>query len=939
MPPTKNACGIGPEGLQRASSLTSHKTLPRPPAKKGLSSLLPPMIDDSTRNGKARSTSSPISRPSQNKTTISPAPKRSPSALPPTPPLTAHRSSEGLGHQRTTSRRRHGKSPSQELSTPTTQSLPTPDTTPPRAALGLSVHHSPAELESSSRADSFKTAREQQTDGESVPAVSPFIHGKRGPISSMNGLGVDCAASMPQLESDEETASTTPTRKPRRKEFTTFDGEWRKQGKPELNVDLGKEWNAINMRNVTVRKRGHQAKKPSLPHAQEFSPQAASENKPNPTSEVLRSVSMQEKSSQATPPSEVGNKAKRSVSLKEKPAQLPEKKEMQASETAEVPVTWPKMIEDIFLNNNVDTDTRRFSGLSGTSTVISAIVVDQTPQRQRTLRHTGQNLALRERNKSSKSDLPPRKPIPPANDSTSLSKREQEISRRSHKSLSSKMSSRSSIVSNSIPVVVIPQRRSSLKSSRSSSVNQRSTSLTSNSIHSAREEDGCFGLRRHKRRTYSDPASPSFRTENNRGREHAPIIPQRSSSLSAPTSRNVSRAASVSSQGRVPLQLAKPEVKEVGQHSPKKISEWGPADFLSIGHLSAPITPISQLSNTSKTPEALQATAINLYPHHNESVLIIEQQAVKSPEVPQTPSAAVKALDFPSFAAGGQSTPLLHGLSSSPKIARLDESLFSPPDPVTTPIGRGIFSSHQVDSPLKNPRNPPMPPALKLIPPTPALATPSIESGRQLGHSNALPSDESPKPVRRLSLLRRTFSNRRHSESLTTSFAKSIGIDEGTQTADDSAHLSRRGEHDSSKLHPFWRPQGFWDDLSDSDDDERFDGGSGRSSLSRQPLRRSSTLRSLFAILPQAESRVVRRRRSSAASIASEPRLSVASTTKITKRRVRSVSGMGMQIEYIGLRGLRDRVRAARNNRRERKRDLERAKLRTMIRVVNTNSS
>ncbi|MBE7182213.1 MAG: hypothetical protein INR71_13595 [Terriglobus roseus] len=122
----------------------------------------------------------------------------------------------------------------------------------------------------------------------------------------------------------------------------------------------------------------------------------------------------------------------------------------------------------------------------------------------------------------------------------------------------------------------------------------------------------------------------------------------------------------------------------------------------------------------------------------------------------------------------------------------------------------------EVDSPLRNPRSAPQPPAFKVIPPTPFS---EIED--PLAAAQALQSAQAPRPpARRISLMQRA---RRYSDSfLQPLFVRTVSVKRVMRpaTGDEAATRDRN-------LHPQWRPRGFWDDFSDSEseDDDWFGDG------------------------------------------------------------------------------------------------------------------
>jgi len=280
----------------------------------------------------------------------------------------------------------------------------------------------------------------------------------------------------------------------------------------------------------------------------------------------------------------------------------------------------------------------------------------------------------------------------------------------------------------------------------------------------------------------------------------------------------------------------------------------------------------------------------------------------------------------------------------------------------------------EVDSPLRNPRAPPEPPAIKFIPPTPA----AVEEDRQLGYTlDDRPATSGEKPKRTMSLMRRAFSNRRNSETaaqrpgfLTRTF--SLGgrrelADSSTQTSKETANPSTMYPSvidqpaDGSKLHPFWRPTHFWDDLEDRDsmDDEEFPRYPPPVERPTHPKRSlSGRLKRTFAILPikdeyeyqpyamdrrtmrrtpSGNMRVVKqrsenslrreaydRRQFSEPHPSSDPEPFGYNFKEGNGGRVHTIPGLGLRIEYVGWSGMRRRMS-------ERKREQRSEKLRQSI--------
>jgi len=250
------------------------------------------------------------------------------------------------------------------------------------------------------------------------------------------------------------------------------------------------------------------------------------------------------------------------------------------------------------------------------------------------------------------------------------------------------------------------------------------------------------------------------------------------------------------------------------------------------------VTPFSQASyeTAGTAAEVSEALAVTLFPHQNKSVLVVQHE--KAPE-----SESLRPID------------------TQPKVEISGKSAIGP----NTPPHRHPMD--EVDSPLRNPRAPPEPPsgppAIKFIPPTPAGLSPGQEEDRQLGFYY-----EPEKPKRTMSLMRRAFNNRRDPELaakagfLQRTFSlrdRRPGSNvESTRTSKGEANLSTLYPSvadqpaDDSKLHPFWRPTHFWDDLedydSDADDELHYPPIDNRPAPPKRCL--SSKLKRTFAILP-----------------------------------------------------------------------------------------
>jgi hypothetical protein len=209
-------------------------------------------------------------------------------------------------------------------------------------------------------------------------------------------------------------------------------------------------------------------------------------------------------------------------------------------------------------------------------------------------------------------------------------------------------------------------------------------------------------------------------------------------------------------------------------------------------HLFAQTTPFSQ---TSDTLEVSEATAVSIYPHNNNSLLVVEQTGRSSAPLSQ-------------LSASGDSTPVA--------IAdHLPVNEAYPPalmvQPATPPQMHA--SVPNVDSPLRNPRKPPQIPlqlpAIRVLP-----ATPSAE----LEDSPLDVQEVSPMP------LTRSFSLKERARHYSDSFvrpiiARTTSLRHTYSSRPRSPYRQQDDEQRRSNLHPFWQPRGFWDEFSDSDSD------------------------------------------------------------------------------------------------------------------------
>ena len=235
--------------------------------------------------------------------------------------------------------------------------------------------------------------------------------------------------------------------------------------------------------------------------------------------------------------------------------------------------------------------------------------------------------------------------------------------------------------------------------------------------------------------------------------------------------------------------------------------------------------------------EVSQATAVSIYPHNNNSLLVVQQLAR-----PAT-SSVIEHRRTTSSIRSGASTSYSHtqsqpGASFTATIVPSTPPTNADARPASNSSTSGSKTrSPQHLSPLQTQSHGPKPPVFKLIPPTPLS---EIDSPLSLSHPNAsvkvaqltgpgVPTNASlaiqNTPSRRLSLRQRA---RRLSEPIIQPLLQAkaqLPLSTNKNRYDLQAHPPSVPSisdipQESNKLHPFWRPRGFWNDFSDSEDEE-----------------------------------------------------------------------------------------------------------------------
>ena len=807
--------------------------------------------------------------------------------------------------------------------TPVVQrSPPTPETTPPRGNnIGHTLVASSAALNLSSRTESFKTAHEELSSDEgSRPPNQPVAHpagqhwlrtvGHERLKEIGLGLGLESE------ENDTSMRIVTRRRPSETYDFVTFDGAW--GGSREGLDSVGTDDSQHSPRIGLVRRR----KRPQISNrSSPISPKVCDEA---PTG-LAKSLSLRQRveRSRQTPP-------------------------RASTERFAQQIQWPIRDDDLDLDAKLrEVDDRRLSQMSATSTVIEAMVIDTPPKRERTLRHTGRisilnslDNSLNHSNRSSlvSADHSNRRLIRHGKSPEGGTKRSY-----ASDSATSRTSSVAQVRHDIIPVIVIPERRSSLKSAVASSRRRsRAISLTSARQQSLRpttapdEAVGYFDIPKRERRTLSAvvPESTLSKAEGRIARETPPALLAQKSPSSAPASRNLSRATSAksgsmiahdceegqSSQSQPVLHITEPNDT---QNTSLERSSTG--DWSALRPRSALVTPFSLRSARSSTPGTLEvdeATAVSIYPHTNKSILVVQQ-------LPRRDSQPAER----STIVAGNANFVIPGPT---KPAIIHQNPVEPEDPV-------LEERHLSNSPLKNPREPPQPPDFKIIPPTPANNTPVGDLDERSGLA--------PPGKRRgpFSMMKRALSARRYSESFVSPFSGSFA-----RRRSISARAPSVSETPENKLHPFWRPRGFWDDLSDSDSEFGNSGvlvgnSIGMPQPKHTPPTRSSSLSQRFGSLrlrgrrmpgfsPDRYRPSAQRRRQSYSDNYDNQNYDYEfiQPDRSAERPHGGVAipRLGYQVQFVGFKGLQERMEKRKEKREEGKRERIREKLRGSIGVV-----
>lgn len=537
------------------------------------------------------------------------------------------------------------------------------------------------------------------------------------------------------------------------------------------------------------------------------------------------------------------------------------------------------------LSDSFSVDAKRSSGTSaqsGNSAAIEVMLWDRAagPRRQRTLRHVKKQHALR----APSAPVGQTEPAAPAARQTSMpveypeerrARRDTVVASSNRRSLSSGKARREVWSSGAIPVVVVPDRQSSQRNhsrepslrSTSRSRSRRSASVGSSGMDARRPRESVPPQTAHTRRSRR---SADLISHDERTIDFPPAIPTRSSSLSAPTSRNVSRSTSIAaasprvgSNSTLPAEKESAAEKRLPKEEPTPVAspEDGPARRFSFAqtdnhedHLdvismkySSRNTPfsIASLETMGTAPEVSEAHAVHMYQHQNSSVLMVNHSNRPSEASDRTLDRVVAA---PAIVATGP--------NGSEPVTPTDQQI-----PLVTD-----------DSPLRNPRAPPTPPRPSSSPPSIHLipATPSGDRSTARGPDARVGSyfDTSDgSPLRRVSVLRKAFRSRRNSVdypptaskapsrltrtfSLTRQLGKTFDVGLSSRSKAEMEWLPTHTQDelepaDERKLHPFWQPK---DAHEPCEFGAQCPHHGGKVSVPKRSL--SSRMKNVFAIMP-----------------------------------------------------------------------------------------
>lgn len=245
------------------------------------------------------------------------------------------------------------------------QSLPTPKTTPPRISRALVP--SQALRDPSLRTGSFETARENpSSDGDETPIGSPLSHSvqQNGLSSSGKAVPKDVGLGLTlELSGDDEKPAltgTTPKSSP-------IADNLAPSSRPQQSARIEADNNDTGLEDEQPEKLSVQ------PKVGRTRPRVSTQPMPRP-----------EKADKG-----VGSPVAGSQSLRQRLGRSQHHPSVSMEKFA-AEIDWPLNDGELDLEARLrEMDSRRFSQISGTSTVVEAMVIDSKPRRKQTLRHIG----------------------------------------------------------------------------------------------------------------------------------------------------------------------------------------------------------------------------------------------------------------------------------------------------------------------------------------------------------------------------------------------------------------------------------------------------------------------------------------------------------------------------------------------------------------------
>ncbi|KAL1585665.1 hypothetical protein WHR41_06050 [Cladosporium halotolerans] len=343
-------------------------------------------------------------------------------------------------------------------------------------------------------------------------------------------------------------------------------------------------------------------------------------------------------------------------------------------------------------------------------------------------------------------------------------------------------------------------------------------------------------------------------------------------------------------------------------------------------------TPMSASANSDRTEmEVCEAQNVALYPHSNDSLLLVQNGP--KPLNKDKPEAA---------------KPVKEPASNPPRRSWAQVAAQPPPPPAADPPSIAVNgkSIHTVKSPLTDPREAPAPPVINFIPPTPS----HDESDEEIERAQR-DDDEPDVPQRRSSLAKRA---RRYSDVLVRPL---IGRTLVTRNHNIKPAPTMTEKREDEMLHPNWVPTSFWEE-EDEEDFYDLDGppeplpaGGDTSEHPRNKFPRSMSVRMpgfrgsggfLLGNSLGMDRHGTNKRRphvtprsdstpSFNTSLQRVPSTESASSRGSGEGRVFSIPGTRTKLQYVGFKPITERMKKRRETKEDAARERRRAELKDQI--------